>query len=238
MPSLRLSPSDTLILIRQVSENCEVTPQIDVEKHILSVYINRVKCFDLRLPLPFPRLSSEESLLSYCERLSIPPKPYSIILIQAEYCALGFFDRGECLRHRALRTYVVRRKRGKSQLTFSQSGKKGSTSGSQLRYRNAVNFFEKIKETLNEWKTIEPSERILYSCSINLWNFLFNGKTKCGFSKNDPRLFKIPLDVRIPNYDELRRINKLISFGYISYDNAELMYSSFHLNSVSIQKEP
>ncbi|MEJ2544589.1 MAG: hypothetical protein P8Y99_11030, partial [Calditrichaceae bacterium] len=34
-------------------------------------------------------------------------------------------------------------------------------------------------------------------------------KTKPQFSKKDPRILKIPMEIKIPNRDELNRVNKL-----------------------------
>jgi hypothetical protein len=49
-----------------------------------------------------------------------------------------------------------------------------------------------------------------------MWQYLFNSKAKCFFDKKDSRLRKIPLDVGIPNFEEMMRVNRKISFGYLS----------------------
>lgn len=188
---------------------------LDPEKHSLSLRLGSDKIGNLRLPLPFTRIFKGESLASYLDRLSMPFAPYSIILVQAEYSALGFFVHGECENHRALRTYAIRRKQGMSEMSYRKKGNGGGTAGSQLRLRNGLRLFEKIHATLNEWKTTERSSRILYSCPVNLQNLLFGGVLSA-LGKDDPRLQKIPLDVRLPNYKELQRINKAVTAGYLT----------------------
>lgn len=193
--------------------------EFDRDKHKVLGFENLKRVFELRLPLPSFGIGPDESIDKYLERIageSFPP--YFILLIQAGHAALGYFEDGAVVRHKALRAYMVRKGQGQNQLTASKNGK-GRSAGSQLRYQNAIHFFEDINRALGEWKVIDRCERILYSCPVGLWSYLFNSKIKCPFDKKDPRLQKIPLDVRIPNYEELLRVNQVISFGYLTQDD-------------------
>lgn len=215
----KVSPQQSIEFIQNFiykrgnSLTCEVNPK----KHSFIVYRNFEKVFELRLPLPFPAIKDDEKIENYLKRATASFPPYTIILIQAGYCALGYFEKGEALNHIALRTYMTRRKNGKNQLTHLNSGGNGGTSGGQLRYRNALNFFEEINCRLNQWNKINNSERIFYSCPIKMWQYLFQSKAKCPFSKKDFRLHKIPFDVNVPNFEEMIHINRKISFGYLTF---------------------
>lgn len=191
--------------------------ELDSQKHALIGYRNFEKIFELKMPLPFPKINNDEKVEYYLNRITYPFSPYTIILIQAGYCALGYFENNDVLRHIALRTYMTRKKQGKNQLTYLSNGGRGGSSGGQLRYKNAIRFFEEINEKLNGWNTIPHSTRILYSCPVKMWHYIFDSKVKSCFTKKDARLHKIPLDVRVPNFEEMMRINKYITSGYITF---------------------
>ena len=215
----KFSPQQSIEFIRNFiyQEDKSLTCELNPQKHAFIGYQNLEKIFELRLPLPFPAIKNDEKIENYLNRLPDSFPPYTIILIQAGYCALGYFEQGETVHHIALRTYMTRRKQGKNQLTHLQNGGNGGTSGGQLRYRNAIHFFEEINGKLNQWNKINNSERIFYSCPIKMWHYLFQSKAKCPFSKKDFRLHKIPFDVNVPNFEEMLHINKKISFGYLTF---------------------
>ncbi len=212
----RFTPQQTIKFLNQKLLNNSTKLECDSEKHAVIGFRNYEKVFKLKLPLPFPTTNDDKNVENYLNRIDTTFPPYTIIMIQADYCAVGYFENGEVIQHKALRTYMTRRKNGRNQLTYMSSGGRGGTSGGQLRLQNALHFFEDINETLNEWgKTTKP-ERIFYSCPIKMWQYLFNGKVKCFFDKKDSRLHKIPLDVGIPNFEEMMRVNKKISLGYLT----------------------
>ena len=190
---------------------------LDNKKHSLYGYQKFEKVFELKLPLPFPSINDDEKIENYVGRVDYAFSPYIIMLIQAGSCALGYFENGKVLKSKVIKTYMVRKGQGKNQLTFLNNGRKGTSAGSQLRYQNAIRFFEEINDKLNEWNKITKPKRIFYSCPIKMWHYIFNSKVKCCFDKKDPRLHKIPLDVNVPNFEEMMRINKHISFGYLTF---------------------
>lgn len=220
MKQIKFTPQQTMEFLSDEVYLKSTVLESDSKKHVIVGHRNFKKIFDFHLPLPFPRFNLDEHPATYLTRLNKDFPPYLILLIQAGYAAIGYFEDGQFSRHKTLRTYVVRKGHGKSQLSLSKNGK-GKSSGSQLRYQNAIHFFEDINRTLNDWNVIDRCERILFSCPINLLSFLFNSKVKCAIDKDDLRLQKIPLDVRVPNYEELLRVNERISFGYLTYCELE-----------------
>jgi Bacteroidetes VLRF1 release factor len=216
MKTERYTPQQTIEFLNQKLSDNSIMLESDSEKHAVTGYHNNEKNFELKLPLPFPITDDDESVEGYLNRINTIFPPYTIVMIQAGYCAVGYFENGEVLQHKALRTYMTRKKNGRNQLTYLSSGGRGGTSGGQLRLKNALHFFEDINETLNEWSKTTKPERIFYSCPIKMWQYLFNGKVKCFFDKKDIRLHKIPLDVGIPNFEEMMSVNKKISFGYLT----------------------
>jgi Bacteroidetes VLRF1 release factor len=216
MRTEKFTPQQTIDLLNQKLSDSSIMLESDSEKHAVIGYHNNEKNFELKLPLPFPVVNDDESVENYLNRINTTFPPYTIIIIQADYCAVGYFENGEVIQHKALRTYMTRRKNGRNQLTYLSGGGRGGTSGGQLRLQNALRFFEDINETLNEWSKITKPERIFYSCPIKMWQYLFNGKVKCFFDKKDSRLHKIPLDVGTPNFEEMMRVNRKISMGYLT----------------------
>jgi hypothetical protein len=219
MNILKITSEQTIELIQSFVNKSDhsLSLEADSKKHAFVGYQHFEKIFELKLPLPFPKISNDEEIENYLNQITYPIQSYLIILIQSGYCALGFFKDNEIARHVALRTYMTRKKQGKNQLTYLNSGKKSGTSGGQLRYQNAIHFFEEINKKLNEWNEINSAEKILYSCPIKMLQHLFQSKVKCPFDKKDSRLHKIPFDVNVPNFEEMMRINKLISLGYLTF---------------------
>ena len=217
MKTEKLTPQQTIDFIKTVLEKEDSRFELDSKKHSLAGYRNFDKVFELKMPLPFARPFEDEKIENYLDRIAYPFSSYAIILIQAGYSALGYFESGEVLRHITTRTYMTRKKQGKNQLTYLNQGGRGGTSGGQLRYQNAIRFFEEINEKLNEWNKLSQTEQIFYSCPIKMWQYVFSSKVKCCFDKKDNRLNKIPLDVNVPNFEEMMRVNKSISHGYLTY---------------------
>ncbi len=169
---------------------------------------------EIRFPLSFPRLEDGESLEAYLNRVPEKPIPYVMFLMQSGNCALGYFSEGEVVHHKVIRKYMVRKKRGKSQLTYLK--KKGkSRAGSRVRLADSFEFFEETNAKLNEYLKL-PTEKILYSCPTTLWPFVFQTKEELPFEKKDARLQKVPRDVQTPTFEELKKVNKFCQFGRVT----------------------
>ncbi len=210
--SERYSYDESLTFLREEADSVERV-ELDHKRHrILSLGPMREVYWEFRLPLPFPAIELEESLDDYLDRVPEWIPPYMIVLVQAGAAAIGYFEEGEVVHHKAIKKYMKRHKRGKSQISYLNTRGK-SKAGSRIRLANTVRFFEEINERITPWvEELEP-ERILYSCSAQLWGMLFQSKTPPPFEKKDPRLIKVPLDVNIPDFEELLRVNEMVIEG-------------------------
>jgi hypothetical protein len=173
-----------------------------------------------KLPPLFPEPEICEPLPDYIRKVPETPPPYILYLVQAGAAALGYFEKGEAVKHKTLNKYMVRKKQGKSQLTYlRQKGK--SRAGSRIRLKESLEFFEEINHKLIDWKEhINKAAFIFYSCPIRLTNELYLARTPPPFERNDKRLRKIPFHVKTPNHKELMHINYLINSGYLLSETA------------------
>jgi hypothetical protein len=189
--------------------------ELDLKKHkLVSLTENRETIWELRLPLPFPAILPEETPVDYLPRIPLDLPPYTLVLIQAGAAALGYFEEGEVQYHKTIKKYMKRHKRGKSQINYLNTRGK-SKAGSRIRLANTVRFLEEINERLTDWEEDLETERILYSCGAQLWGLLYQSKVPPPFEKKDPRLIKVPLDVKVPSFDELLRVNEVVMKGYL-----------------------
>ncbi len=165
------------------------------------------KTADIRLPLHWEPLSQGEPLSQTIRQMASAPSVYAIILIQAGQAALAVYNDGQEMYHKVIRKYMVRKKQGKAQINYLKTKGK-SRAGSRIRLANTIAFFEEINRRLNEWFLQRPIHRILYHCAPQLWGMFFASKIQPPFDKKDERLLKIPIDVKQPNLQEVRRIQQ------------------------------
>ncbi|MEZ4686931.1 MAG: hypothetical protein R3B47_12955 [Bacteroidia bacterium] len=80
---------------------------------------NFERVLEVRPPLPWPRLEENADLDEYLERIEDIEMPsYGMFLMQAGAGALGYFEEGEVVFHKAIKKYMVRAKSGKSQISY------------------------------------------------------------------------------------------------------------------------
>jgi hypothetical protein len=144
---------------------------------------------------------------------------YVLLLIQSGNCALGYFEDGVNLDHKVFRSYMVRKKQGKSQIKYLKTKGK-SRAGSRVRLGETVEFFENINERLQEYFESHEVHRIAISCSKTLIPYLFNSKVATPFDKHDPRLYKIPKHIHTPIYEVMLDANRFLQRGELIYDEA------------------
>ena len=137
---------------------------------------------------------------------------YVILLIQSGSCALGYFEEDETIDHKVFKSYMVRKKQGKSQISYLNSKGK-SRAGSRVRLANTISFFENINDRLQMYFDEYEIDRIAMSCSTTLVPYLFKSKEICPFKKKDERLFKIPKHIHTPNYEILMNTQKFLLKG-------------------------
>ena len=161
--------------------------------------------FELALPLIFPPLNGEHAIDAAAQFQTQSPTAI-ILLIQAGYAALGYCEGDALVHHKMVKKYMVRQSQGKSQLTYRKSKGK-SRLGSRIRLHNSVVFFEEINQTLRNWNVLPGCNRILMSLPVNLTNLLYSANVPPPFQKKDPRIRKIPFNVKTPSYKELCHIH-------------------------------
>lgn len=165
-----------------------------------------------RVPLIFPRMAQDETLESYTVKLSEDLPTFLVLLLRANgNASIGYVEQGKLLNHKVIRKYMVRQKQGKSQIKHLKTRGK-SRAGSRVRLEQTIEFAEEINQKLIDWET-EDAERILVSSSIDVWNLLFKVNVLPPFAKRDERLRKIPYHIHTPNFQELKKIVRLVTFG-------------------------
>ncbi|WP_205500867.1 hypothetical protein [Rufibacter psychrotolerans] len=164
----------------------------------------------LRLPLTLPPVPALAAPV-------VPPVHYVILLIQAGNCALGYFENGINLDHKVYRSYMVRKKQGKSQVKYLKTKGK-SRAGSRVRLGETAEFFENINGRLQDYFLEHEVHRIALSCSKTLLPFLYDSKVPTPFDKRDPRLYKIPKHVHTPIYEVLMDVNRFLQRGELIYE--------------------
>ena len=191
------------------------------EKYTFLLSKDNEESLFFKLPPLFPEPEISEPLMDYIKKVPETPPPYFLYLVQAGAAALGYFKKGEAIKHKTLTKYMVRKKQGKSQLTYlRQKGK--SRAGSRIRLKESLEFFEGINHRLIDWKEhINKAAFIFYSCPIRLTNELYLARTPPPFERKDKRLKKIPFHVKTPNHKELMHINYLINSGYLLSETAD-----------------
>lgn len=176
---------------------------------------------NLRLPIDI----SVSNELGYDE---LDEVNYIILLIQSGSAALGYFEEDEVIDHKVFKSYMVRKKQGKSQISYLNSKGK-SRAGSRVRLANTILFFENINERLQEYADEYTINRIAISCSKTLLPYIYNSKTACPFDKKDNRLFKIPKHIHTPNYEILMNTQQFLLKGELIWEeeNQEIKETLF-----------
>jgi len=142
---------------------------------------------------------------------------YVILLIQSGSCALGYFEEEDTIDHKVFKSYMVRKKQGKSQISYLNSKGK-SRAGSRIRLANTIIFFENINERLQEYFKEYDIDRIAMSCSSTLIPYVFSSKEVCPFDKKDERLLKIPKHIHTPSYEILINTQKFLLRGELIWE--------------------
>ena len=216
-PAQRLTPAEVQAWLRTQLDAGTYRWWTDPERHLITgTGPAGETLLSLRPPLPWPPLPAETAgLPAYLSALPETLPVHLIVLIQVGACAMGVFEGEEVLAHKAFKKYMKRHKQGRSQLDFAKSRGK-SRAGSRIRLANAVRFFEEINERLTQWEAAYAPQRLLYSCAAPLWGALFQSRVSPPFDRKDLRLVKIPRDVRVPDHEELLRIQRFGRYGYLS----------------------
>jgi len=139
-----------------------------------------------------------------------------VVLIESGMAAVGYFENGENIDHKVFRAYMVRKKQGKSQIKYLKTKGK-SRAGSRVRLAETIEFFVSIRERVNTYLDTYRIDRIAISCSLTLWPYFFGGKGDLMFSKDDQRVYKVPIHVPECTYDNLLKVNDFLMLGELKY---------------------
>ena len=172
----------------------------------------------LRLPINF--LLNEQR-----EHKANEENHYIILLIQAGSCAMGLFNNDIVEDHKVYKSYMVRKKQGKSQIKYLNAKGK-SRAGSRVRLSNTIDFFENINERLQQYFDEHSVNRIALSCSKTILPFLYNSKVNCPFDKKDARLYKIPKHIPSPGYDVLMGTHRFLLKADVTYKEPHTNFAS------------
>lgn len=213
-PLNRFLSKESAALILQAIVRGDYVYQYEQNKHRL-VFREKTGSDELyyRLPLTLPAPINNQ----FANTL---PIHYVILLIQSGNCAIGYFEDGLNLDHKVFRSYMVRKKQGKSQIKYLKTKGK-SRAGSRVRLGETMEFFENINERLQSYFAHHEVHRIAISCSKTLIPYLFSSKVTIPFDKHDPRLLKIPKHVHTPIYEVLLDTNKFLQRGELIFDPAQ-----------------
>ncbi len=172
------------------------------EKHKIWLKADELNIVGIRLP--FQAVLNEKEMT-----LTQKEKNWILILVRAGIASTGYFEQGENRDHKVFRSYMVRKKQGKSQVKYLKTKGK-SRAGSRVRLASTELFFKDINEKVNEYLQNYHIDHVGLSISKTLWPYLFNSKFEGGISKSDERLIRIPKHVQNPTYENLLAVNQFM----------------------------
>ncbi len=166
-----------------------------------------------RPPLVLPIRPRHGGIADYLEEDLEHPGVQLLLLIQAGAVAMGLWEEGELMAHKAFKKYVVRGK-GKAQATHL--GSKGkSRYGSRLRLQNWKAQLLELKERCSEWQEAYGDfELVMVSCPVRLWPELFAAEPLPPFDQREG-IYPVPMDVAVPTHEELLRVRRATEQGLV-----------------------
>ena len=183
------------------------------------------EAIQFRLPITLPQ--PDEVISEFDEDTAVIN--YIILLIQSGSGALAYCEGEDMIDHKVFKSYMVRKKQGKSQIKYLKTKGK-SKAGSRVRLGNAQNFFEDMNERLREYFDENIIDRIALSCSKTLIPYLFNSKVECPFDKKDERIYKIPKHIHTPGYDILMETHSYLLQGEFIFPETHVELAEELLN--------
>jgi hypothetical protein len=171
--------------------------------------------FSIRPPLNLPRL-----IPNLEEWLKLPEiDEYVVLLARSGIASVGLFKSGKFTHHKVFRSYLNRKKQGKSQITYLKTKGK-SRAGSRVRLENAKTFITNLNTYINK---INPLNRIplFYFIPVPLLSFWRQSSTHPPKAILLHESKTIPLNVKTPGFDEMKRVNKLLQKAEINFPNKD-----------------
>lgn len=167
----------------------------------------------VRLPLVLPGPLPEETVADWLARLPRQPGTQLVLLVQAGATAMGVWEGEDLLAHKVITKYVVRGK-GRAQPAYRKTRGK-SRLGSRLRLRGATQQLEETVARAQTWsREFGPFERVFLSCPVRTWAEL-RGDLAAVIPEPEG-VTKVPLDVRVPRFEELLRVRRFLERGRVT----------------------
>ncbi|MEQ1632007.1 MAG: hypothetical protein ABL997_06515 [Planctomycetota bacterium] len=167
-----------------------------------------------RLYVPFLLLPphANEAIESYRARVQLRTTSYAIVLLQAGAMAMGLWDEGVLVSHKAQKRYVVRGN-GKAQPTHLRTRGK-SRYGSRLRLQNWLLLLAEVSLRWRQWHEQHgPAEQVFVAALPRTLGALWKQDPRPPLDRDDPRLRRIPLHVHVPDHEELLRVQRWLQSG-------------------------
>lgn len=188
------------------------SPSYITEKHQLLYDNNESKPIKVRLPLQYKWLQNLTLLEEEDERAFI------LLIVESGHAALAYGEGAHIIEHKVFKSYMVRKKQGKSQIKHLKTKGK-SKAGSRVRLANTLHFFEEIQEKVTEWLNYFEVDYIALSCTKSLYPHLF--KEDFELDRKDSRIVKIPKHIQEANFDKLLKIHRYLLKAELIYDTKE-----------------
>lgn len=167
-----------------------------------------------RLVLPAVVAPAEpgEPIASYLARASFEPRRHVVVLLQYGAMAIGYWDGSALVRHKAEKRYVVRGN-GTAQVTHLRTKGK-SRYGSRLRLQNWQLLLADVNERLVAWWDELPEPELVFlATNPRAAAALWQAEPPPPFSRDDPRIRRVPRHVHVPDHEELLAVERFLASG-------------------------
>ncbi|QDH80504.1 hypothetical protein FKX85_16225 [Echinicola soli] len=205
-----ISATDCQVLVEKLTSLVDEVV-FDNGKNTLYFYKDTQKCVQMRLPIFWN--SPEKMSLNQLEETN-----YILLIIRSGIAAVGYFENGENIDHKVFRAYMVRKKQGKSQIKHLKTKGK-SRAGSRVRLAETLAFFEAINSRLRHYFEEFRVDKIGVSYATTLVPYVFGSKVAPPFTKEDPRIFKIPKHIANPTFESLLETNLFMLKATVKYED-------------------
>ena len=204
-----LKSNEVIELLKDIKEREDIF--YDRNNHTLYNYNLENKQNNLlRLPLAWPVIDDWKNYIDLDRKFI-----FVIVIIQAGQATIGVFNQNlDVFEHKVLRTYMVRKKQGKSQLKYLKTKGK-SRAGSRIRLKNTYLFFEDINIYLQRWFKEYSVDRIIYHIPTMMKNLWKSSKVDIPFDLDSEKCLKSPFNIKSPTFEEMKKIAKFSLDGEI-----------------------
>jgi len=153
-----------------------------------------------------------ESTAAFLSRASLAPQRHVVALLQYGAMAMGYWDGSALVRHKAEKRYVVRGN-GTAQVTHLRTKGK-SRYGSRLRLQNWQLLLADVSERLVAWWTELPEPELVFlAMNPRAAAALWHAEPPPPFSRDDPRIRRVPRHVHVPDHEELLAVERFLASG-------------------------